>query len=166
MEEIKILQQELVNIDKDILANDISEEIYDLVSLLNKRVLVNKKIRKIQWDNLTELEKENKRIADFQVTKLYFEKFKDEISNKYEYKKNYIIFLDKIKAINLEGIQDSIIIKVLISVLNSTEYLNISESECVKIIMSELKKHYELDEMLKRLEQNIPQSSEKIKSFQ
>lgn len=92
MEEIKILQQELVNIDKDILANDISEKIYDLVSLLNKRVLVNKKIRKIQWDNLTELEKENKRIPDFQVTKLYFEKFKDEISNKYEYKKKIHYF--------------------------------------------------------------------------
>lgn len=64
-------------------------------------------------------------------------------------KKKYIIFLDKIKAINLDGIQDSIIIKVLISVLNSTEYLNISESECVKIIIIELKKHYELDENVK-----------------
>lgn len=145
MKEIEILKQELVNIDKDILAKDISEEVYDLVSLLNRRVFVNKKIHKIQWDNLTELEREDKRSADFQVTKLYFEKFKDEILNKYEYKKTYINFLDKIKTINVDEIQHRSIIKVLISVLNSTEFVNILESTCIKIIMSELKKSYEVD---------------------
>ena len=149
MKEIDILKHELENIDKDILAKDISEEVYNLVSLLNRRIFVNKKIHKIQWDNLTELEREDKRIADFQVTKLYFEKFKDEILNKYEYKKTYINFLDKIKIINGDELQNRSIIKVLISVLNSTEFVNISESVCIKTIMSELKKSYEVDKNVK-----------------
>lgn len=139
METIETLQQELLKVENDISNKEIANETYELMTLLNRRVALGKKIQRLKWNNLSDVLKEKERYSDFNTTKAYFEKYPDDVSNKYKYKKEYINFLREAKVLATDENPAGILCKVLIFVLNSVEYMNINESSCVKSIIEQLK---------------------------
>ena len=127
--------KELEIIESEISTKEISNEIYSLISLLNKRVLLGKKISQYKWDKLEQSEKEKERESDFNTTKAYFEKFQDEVANKFNYKREYLDFYFEAKRLSSLESSKKNIYSIVLDILNTKEYINVSEKACLHSII-------------------------------
>ena len=138
MNTLEKFKEELKNIEREISDMVISDELYRLMALFNRRVLIGNKIAKYNWDQLDLIEKEKKREADFNKTKQFFEKFQDELANKYNYKKEYINFYKEVKRLYLLDSSNRKFYEIILKVLNTKDYINIMEQVCICSIIEQI----------------------------
>jgi len=130
------IERELSKIESEISKKTISSEFHELLSLFSIRTSLIRKLKNAQWNKLSIEQKTLNREKDLDVTYKYYEKFPNEIGNKYLYKKKYIDLLRKLNnSIDIHD-SDSFIFSILYHVLNSEEYINIQDSSCITSIIS------------------------------
>lgn len=144
MNTLEKFKEELRSIELEISDMVITDELYKLMTLLNRRVLISNKIAEYNWDKLDLIEKEKKREADFNATKRYFEKFQDELANKYNYKREYINFYKEVKRLSLLDSPNKKFYILILKVLNAKDYINIIEQVCICSIIEQI----QLDETI------------------
>jgi chorismate mutase len=135
MDTLDNLKKEIEKVEKEISNRKVSDEVYELIALLNKRVILGKKIHQYKWNSLDLKTKEKRRDMDLNVTKAYAEKYPEDTLNKFNYKKEYIEFLMEAKKLSLQELSVSSFCGMLVEILNSNEYINISGHICIELIM-------------------------------
>lgn len=109
----------------------------EFLQLLNKRKEILEKISVIKWNRLSLQEKILKRKEDFSLTFKYYEKFEDEVKQKFLYKKNYVRLVDIITFSSFE----SPLLIILLKSLNTSMYVDLFDKDCnIHFIIEELEK--------------------------
>lgn len=133
-------QSELKEIEKKINALKIDNSIYETMALLNKRISLGKDLDSLRWKNKSPKEKNCYRIDDLELTKKYYEKYGEEVKNKLVYKEKYIALLNIVDQLinNLKNDQ-VIIFRIIKEILDSSDYIDTANNECLNLIISEFK---------------------------
>jgi hypothetical protein len=128
--QIKIVKEKLSKIE-------IKQEFFDYLGLMNKKRSLIEKKAKINWSNLSLEEKIIKRKEEFLLTTKYFEKFKEEVEQKYLFEKNYIQLIDNIQLSSFH----SPLLVILLESLNTSIYIDFNNKDFnISFIIEELTK--------------------------
>ena len=133
---------ELLESELEILKNKISKyknksEALNFLKLLNERREISEKISRIKWEGFSLEERIIKRKEEFLLTTKYFEKFKEEVEQKYLFEKNYVQLVDSIQLSSFH----SPLLAVLLKSLNTSIYIDFNNKDSnISFIIEELKK--------------------------
>ncbi len=152
--DVKSLESELKKIKFEISSYDGKSEALEFLQLLNKRREISEKISRIKWNNLSLNEKILKRKEDLSLTSRYFEKFKEEVEQKYLFKKSYVQLIDNIQVASF----NSSLLIVLLKSLNTSMYVDIDNKDFnIPYLIEELEKtkNSQLSEIISAYQQII-----------
>ncbi|OQP62618.1 hypothetical protein A3860_26775 [Niastella vici] len=139
MNTVQDFKKQLSDVEAKISELQISPSTYETIALLNKRLFLGKKIAQIEWNELSDTEKGKKRDQDLFSTEKFFQKYPEDVKNKYLYKKQYILLVQKVKIlINISSLYQPLF-RTLLIVLDSNDYINIHDNICIKALFEQIK---------------------------
>ena len=142
MEEIRKLESRLKEVENKLSGIEIAPHVHEMMSLMAERNNLASEIERTKWRSLSNAEKIAHREQDFAATKKYYDKYGDEVRDKYLFKMRYIDFIDKVISAN-EPIRP--ILSVLYGLLNSAIYMDIHMKSHIDIVMNEVSKINSID---------------------
>lgn len=138
MDKLQDLKEQLSAIETRISNIQIDESFYENMTLLNKRVLLGKKIARLEWNKLSAIDKEKKREQDFNLTEKFFQKYPDDVKNQYLYKTQFILLIKKVKILADADSVYKLLFRALLTVLDSANFINIHDNGCIKALFEQI----------------------------
>lgn len=144
MDKLDELHDRLDVIERQISDLAIDSKTFEAVNLIAERSNLAKMISKVKWDLLSDKEKNLHRLKDFELTEKYYNKYGEDVKPKYLFKKKYIELVEKVSREKSSG---NSFISILYSILSLSIYTNSHERDCLKIIIKEISKNADSEEL-------------------
>ncbi|RBL89753.1 hypothetical protein [Chitinophaga flava] len=134
MNKIQEIESALQLIDDSLRAFKLDDQTYEIFGMLRRRMDLRKDLRKLEWEQKSILERQQIRESDLLTTLRFYEKYGEEIKDKWIYRKTYMEMTENIEKILKNDFGDlNILFRVIREVLYSGDYVNVGENNCLKI---------------------------------